>query len=98
MPDSAIKFTLALYQGPSRQRVSVLRGGSWNNNATYARAANRNNNHPGNRNNNYGFRLCLHSLPPVLHDGDMMPGMPGLTGPGQRGIESPGLAPASSGG
>lgn len=35
----------------------VLRGGSWNNNATNCRVANRNNNNPSNRNNNYGLRL-----------------------------------------
>jgi len=35
-----------------------LRGGSWNNNARNLRAANRNNNSPGNRNNNNGFRLA----------------------------------------
>ncbi|MDO5310260.1 MAG: SUMF1/EgtB/PvdO family nonheme iron enzyme [Planctomycetia bacterium] len=37
----------------------VLRGGSWNNNAKNCRSANRNNNTPENRNNNYGFRLAL---------------------------------------
>lgn len=35
----------------------VLRGGSWNNNASNCRVANRNNNDPDNRNNNIGFRL-----------------------------------------
>ena len=35
----------------------VNRGGSWNNNARNCRALNRNNNSPGNRNNNLGFRL-----------------------------------------
>jgi len=34
----------------------VNRGGSWNNNARNVRAANRNNNDPGNRNNNLGLR------------------------------------------
>ncbi|MBQ2852599.1 MAG: SUMF1/EgtB/PvdO family nonheme iron enzyme [Bacteroidales bacterium] len=38
----------------------MLRGGSWNNNATNCRVSNRNNNSPGNRNNNLGFRVvCL---------------------------------------
>ena len=37
---------------------ALLRGGSWNNNARNARAANRNNNDPGNRNNNIGFRCA----------------------------------------
>ena len=40
-------------RGPNR----VNRGGSWNNTADNARAANRNRNNPGNRNNNLGFRL-----------------------------------------
>jgi hypothetical protein len=34
-----------------------LRGGSWNNNQNNARAADRNNNHPDNRNDNNGFRV-----------------------------------------
>ena len=38
----------------------MLRGGSWNNNARNCRSANRNNNDPGNRNNNAGFRLAAH--------------------------------------
>jgi len=42
----------------------VIRGGSWNNNASNCRSANRNNNDPFNRNNNIGFRpvsteVCL---------------------------------------
>lgn len=37
----------------------VNRGGSWNNNdAQNLRAAYRNANHPGNRNDNLGFRLA----------------------------------------
>ena len=36
----------------------VIRGGSWNNNARNVRAATRNWNHPGNRDNNLGFRLA----------------------------------------
>ena len=36
----------------------VNRGGSWNNNASNCRVANRNNNTPANRNNNLGFRLA----------------------------------------
>ena len=34
----------------------MLRGGSWNNNATNLRVSNRNNNEPAERNNNIGFR------------------------------------------
>jgi formylglycine-generating enzyme required for sulfatase activity len=36
----------------------VVRGGSWNNNDTNLRASNRNNNEPGNRNYNNGFRCA----------------------------------------
>jgi formylglycine-generating enzyme required for sulfatase activity len=36
----------------------VLRGGSWNNNPTNARTANRNWNTPDNRNYNDGFRVA----------------------------------------
>lgn len=39
----------------------VNRGGSWNNNATNCRVANRNRNNPDNRNNNLGFRLARSS-------------------------------------
>ena len=46
-------------QGPSRGSVRVYRGGSWNYNARYCRSANRNNNTPGNRNNNLGFRVAV---------------------------------------
>ncbi|MBK6930485.1 MAG: hypothetical protein IPH12_06295 [Saprospirales bacterium] len=35
-----------------------MRGGSWNNNPQNCRVANRNNDAPGNRNNNTGFRLA----------------------------------------
>jgi len=34
-----------------------LRGGSWINNHDHCRASNRNNNQPGDRHNNLGFRL-----------------------------------------
>ncbi len=36
----------------------MLRGGSFNNQASNVRSANRNNNVPTNRNNNNGFRLA----------------------------------------
>jgi hypothetical protein len=39
----------------------VMRGGSWNNEAGNSRAAQRKNNNPANRNNNYGFRLSSSS-------------------------------------
>ena len=35
----------------------VKRGGSWNNDGTNLRSAKRNNNTPGNRKNNIGFRV-----------------------------------------
>ena len=35
----------------------ALRGGSWNNNQTWARCASRNRNNSNNRNDNIGFRL-----------------------------------------
>lgn len=43
--------------GASSGDNRVNRGGSWNNDATNTRSANRNNNTPDNRNNNIGFRL-----------------------------------------
>lgn len=47
-----------LREGEDGARHSgVLRGGSWNNNATNLRSANRNNNTPDNRNNSIGFRV-----------------------------------------
>jgi formylglycine-generating enzyme required for sulfatase activity len=36
-----------------------VRGGSFNNNRRNVRCANRNNNHPDNRNNNIGFRVVV---------------------------------------
>jgi len=42
----------------------VLRGGSWNNTATNARCAYRNNNNPDNDNDNWGFRLATHAPRP----------------------------------
>ena len=51
-------------KGAERGRNSrVLRGGSWNNEATNCRAAYRNRNAPDTRNNTYGFRLVFR-----LHD------------------------------
>ena len=35
----------------------VIRGGSWANNTRNLRCANRNRRHPGNRNQNQGFRV-----------------------------------------
>jgi len=42
-----------------RELARSVRGGFWNNNQDNARADYRNNNHPNNRNNNYGFRVVL---------------------------------------
>ena len=47
--------------GRSSGTHRVNRGGSWNNDASNCRPANRNRNEPGNRNNNLGFRLALSS-------------------------------------
>ncbi|MFN9622316.1 MAG: SUMF1/EgtB/PvdO family nonheme iron enzyme [Cyanobacteriota bacterium] len=41
----------------------MLRGGSWFNEPRNCRSAYRNSNHPGNRNDNVGFRVCC--LPPA---------------------------------
>lgn len=59
-----IAFTQFAYTKRLRKEIlegsnRVLRGGSWNNNASNCRVANRNNNSPSNRNNNNGFRLAL---------------------------------------
>ncbi|MBI5234031.1 MAG: formylglycine-generating enzyme family protein [Deltaproteobacteria bacterium] len=45
-------------QGPGSGSYRVYRGGSWNNNAKYSRAANRNNYDPGDRYDGLGFRLA----------------------------------------
>jgi hypothetical protein len=44
--------------GRAPDETRVLRGGSWNNNPSNLRSANRNRNAPDNRNNNNGFRLA----------------------------------------
>ncbi len=45
----------------------VVRGGSWSNDATWLRSANRNNNSADNDNNNVGFRVaCSSTLPRAL--------------------------------
>ena len=49
------EFGVVAMDGPSGSN-RVLRGGTWNNNADNCRVANRNNNSPGNTNNNIGFR------------------------------------------
>jgi hypothetical protein len=51
-------------RGNNRGAQRVIRGGSWNNDAHNCRSATRNNNSPGNRNNNLGFRLSS-SRPPA---------------------------------
>jgi hypothetical protein len=37
----------------------VFRGGAFNNNRQNVRCSYRNRNHPNNRNNNIGFRVCV---------------------------------------
>ena len=53
------EFLYLRYRSKAEGSNRVYRGGSWNNNADNCRVANRNNNHPGNRNNNLGFRLAF---------------------------------------
>jgi formylglycine-generating enzyme required for sulfatase activity len=44
--------------GPATGRLHVLRGGSWNWNASYCRCAYRGRIGPGNRENEFGFRVA----------------------------------------
>ena len=46
-------------QGPSSGSGRVNRGGSWNGNARHCRVSYRNFNTPGNRYDNFGFRLAV---------------------------------------
>lgn len=73
----------------------MLRGGSFINNATNLRSANRNNNQPGNRDNNNGFRVastlrqafgCLSGQNPRAVDVDF---------PQSVQVQSPGRRPVS---
>lgn len=75
-------------RGPVSGSNRVNRGGSWNNNANNCRVANRNNNSPGNENNNLGFRLAsttpartrcpIHGCPCPAKVGTNMAGHGGL--------------------
>lgn len=58
----------------SRGSNRVIRGGSWNNNASNLRSANRNNDRPGNRNDNVGFRL-VSTYANCLLPGDVVYGL-----------------------
>ncbi|MGI0488884.1 hypothetical protein ACN4EK_26020 [Pantanalinema rosaneae CENA516] len=49
-----------------------MRGGSWNNNPRNCRSAIRNNNHPGERNNNNGFRVVCRAASTLLYQGWQM--------------------------
>jgi hypothetical protein len=64
-----------------------MRGGSWNNDAQNCRSAVRNNNMPGNRNNNVGFRLSSSRQRSVAV-------CPRMHRPHQRPDHRPGPAPA----
>ncbi|MES1166687.1 MAG: SUMF1/EgtB/PvdO family nonheme iron enzyme [Pseudomonadota bacterium] len=72
----------------------VNRGGSWNNTAENCRSANRNNNDPGNRNNNVGFRLALSSRP-IRKDRRTEPA--GVRLPRRRGTNPPAGRPVPVG-
>ncbi|MBL8485309.1 MAG: hypothetical protein JNJ60_24140 [Rhodocyclaceae bacterium] len=53
----------------------MVRGGSWNNNRDNARCTYRNRNHPGNRNNNLGFRvLCVSHIEQIFEPASQYPG------------------------
>src|SRR5947209_20083735 len=51
-------FSIQSVSRGRRPYSRVLRGGSFNNQASNVRSANRNNNVPANRNNNNGFRAA----------------------------------------
>ena len=79
-------------RGPASGSNRVKRGGNWNNNANNCRVANRNNNSPGNENNNLGFRLVstTHGKdPPSLRYGVAWPALshPRPPAPRERGDE-----------
>ncbi|MDR0970250.1 MAG: SUMF1/EgtB/PvdO family nonheme iron enzyme [Lentimicrobiaceae bacterium] len=57
MPPKAVENIFRKRVSAAKGSNRVIRGGSWNNNARNCRVSNRNNNAPGNRNNNVGFRL-----------------------------------------
>ena len=66
------EFGVAAMDGPVSGSYRVIRGGNWNNDSSNCRAANRNNNSPGNTNNNIGFRSVRSSedSPQREHDSD----------------------------
>ena len=58
--DAPKRFNSGVYDADDGEETRVLRGGSWVNVVpANLRAANRNNDHPGNRNNNGGFRVVV---------------------------------------
>jgi hypothetical protein len=80
-PPSTSSPTDAVTVGPKR----VIRGGSWNSNAHNVRAANRNWNEPGNRNDNIGFRLARAQTwaGSPTPDPTVVPSRPPAGGPGE---------------
>lgn len=77
-----VRYSVAL-PGTSGAR-RVLRDGSYWNNARRCRSAYRNENDPGNRNRNIGFRLAA-ACPPQVATANPFPDAPDL---GQAGVVS----------
>ena len=61
--------------GGQTHRCRVVRGGAFNNTDNNMRCANRNYNHPNNRNNNLGFRVVVSTF--LFADTTVIPVMPG---------------------
>lgn len=66
-------FGMTAMDGPASGSNRVLRGGNWNNDSSNCRAAIRNNNSPGNTNNNNGFRAVRSSEDSPMWEKDSDP-------------------------